>query len=156
MPTRFRRIALARLFFGAPEDIRHTCQVVLNLLPGHTKGEAALLFFEERSLLGAFIYPGIQYFFWQLDESVFIGTAGTAPGIHDVSRSLQAIGARDVYLVPFLPYQTPALAAWETALEDSGYRVRPTSDPLIGQAEAQGFMIERLLEALAELGMQKR
>ena len=132
MPTKFRKISLARPFFGAPKDIRRTCQTVLNILPGHAdKGEAVVLFFEEQSRLGNYIYPGIQYYFWQLDESVFIGTAGTTPGKQDVLGSLKNSGTTDVYLVPFLPFQTQALAAWKTALEDSGYRVRQIKDKMI-------------------------
>ena len=97
MPTKFRKISLARPFFGAPEDIRQTSQTVLDLLPGHAnKGEAVVLFFEEQSRLGDYIYPGIQYYFWQLDESAFIGTAGTTPGKKDVLRSLKKSGAADV------------------------------------------------------------
>jgi hypothetical protein len=48
-------------------------------------------------------------------------------------RSLKNSGATDVYLVPFLPYQTPALAAWKTALKDNGSRVRQIKEPVIGQ-----------------------
>lgn len=157
MPTKFRKISLARPFFGAPEDIRRTCQTVLNILPGHAKkGEAVVLFFEEQSRLGDYIYPGIQYYFWQLDESVFIGTAGTTPGMQDVFRSLKHSSAADVYLVPFLPYQTPALAAWKTALEDNGYRVRPIKEPVIGQRKALDVMISRLKGAMDELGLGER
>jgi len=157
MPTKFRKISLARPFFGAPEDIRRTCQTVLNILPGHAKkGEAVVLFFEEQSRLGDYIYPGIQYYFWQLDESVFIGTAGTTPGMQDVFRSLKHSSAADVYLVPFLPYQTPALAAWKTALEDNGYRVRPIKEPVIGQRKALDVMISRLKGAMNELGLGER
>jgi sirohydrochlorin cobaltochelatase len=152
MPTNFRKISLARPFFGAPEDIRRTCQTVLHILPDHAgKGEAIVLFFEEHSRLGDYIYPGIQYYFWQLDESVFIGTAGTTPGMQDVLRSLKNSGAADVYLVPFLPYQTPALAAWKTALEEGGYRVRQIKEPVIGQREALDVMISRLKDAIDEL-----
>ena len=154
MPTRFRKISLAKPFFGAPEDIRPTCKTVLNMLPGHAdKGEAVVLFFEEQSRLGDYIYPGLQYYFWQLDESVFIGTAGTTPGMQDVLFSLKNSSATDVYLVPFLPYQTPALAAWKTALEDSGYRVRQIKEPVIGQRETLDVMISRLRAAIGELGL---
>ncbi len=157
MPTKFRKISLARPFFGAPEDIRRTCQTVLNILPGHADtGEAVVLFFEEQSRLGDYIYPGIQYYFWQLDESVFIGTAGTTPGMQDVFHSLKNSNAVDVYLVPFLPYQTPALAAWKTALEDSGYRVRQIKEPVIGQRDALDVMIARLKGALDTLGLGER
>ncbi len=154
MPTKFRKISLAKPFFGAPEDIRQTSQTVLNILPSHAdKGEAVVLFFEEQSRLGDYIYPGIQYYFWQLDESAFIGTAGTTPGKQDVLRSLKNSGTADVYLVPFLPYQTPALAAWKTALEDSGYRVKQIKEPVIGQKKALDVMISRLKAAIAELGL---
>jgi sirohydrochlorin cobaltochelatase len=154
MPTKFRKISLARPFFGAPEDIRQTSQTVLNMLPGHAKkDEAVVLFFEEQSRLGDYIYPGIQYYFWQLDESVFIGTAGTTPGKNDVLRSLKNSGATDVYLVPFLPYQTPAMANWKTALQDGGYRVKQIEEPVIGQINALDVMITRLNAAIGELGL---
>ncbi len=154
MPTKFRKISLAKPFFGAPEDIRQTAQTVLNLLPGHTgKGEAVVLFFEEQSRLGDYIYPGIQYYFWQLDESAFIGTAGTTPGKQDVLRSLKNSGAADVYLVPFLPYQTPKLAVWKAALQDGGFRVRQVSEPVIGNKEALDVMMSRLKAAIDELGL---
>ncbi len=157
MPTKFRRISLAKPFFGAPEDIRQTCQTVLNILPGHAApGEAVVLFFEERSRLGDYIYPGIQYYFWQLDDAVFIGTAGTTPGIHDVFHSLKSSSLEAVYLVPFLPYQTPALATWKAALEDRGYRVKQFKDPVIGQKTAMGVMISRLEKALDELGLEEK
>jgi len=153
MPTKFRRIALARPFFGAPGDIAQTCQTVLNLLPGHSDtGEAVVLFFEEQSRLGDYIYPGIQYYFWQLDESVFIGTAGTTPGMQDVFRALKKANAADVYLVPFLPYQTPALTAWKTTLEERGYRVSKINEPVIGQKKAMDVMITRFKGAVNELG----
>ena len=157
MPTTFRKIALARPFFGAPENIRQTCQTVLNLLPDHAgKGEAVVLFFEEQSRLGDYIYPGIQYYFWQFDQAVFIGTAGTTPGVQDVVDSLKNSSSADVCLVPFLPYQTPMLAAWKTALEDSGFRVKQISEPLIGQKKAVDVMISRLKEAINELGLAER
>ena len=42
MPSKFRKISLARPYFGAPEDIQQTSQTVLNLLPGHAeKGESS-------------------------------------------------------------------------------------------------------------------
>jgi sirohydrochlorin cobaltochelatase len=154
MPTKFRKISLAKPFFGAPEDIRKTSQTVLNILPGHAdKGEAVVLFFEEQSRLGNYIYPGIQYYFWQIDESVFIGTTGTTPGKQDVTRSLKNSNVTDVYLVPFLPYKTPALAAWKTALEKNGYRVKQIQEPVIGQKKAMDVMIARLKAAIDELGL---
>jgi cobalamin biosynthesis Co2+ chelatase CbiK len=152
MPTKFRKISLARPFFGAPEDIRQTCQTVLNMLPGHAdNAEAVVLFFEEQSRLGNYIYPGIQYYFWQLDESVFIGTAGTTPGMQDVLGSLKKSGITSVYLVPFLPYQTPALAAWKTVLDDNGYHTRQIKEPLIGKKNSLEVMISRLRDAIDEL-----
>ncbi len=156
MPTKFRNISLAKPFFGEPEDIRPTCQTVLNMLPDRADtGDAIILFFEEQSRLGDYIYPGIQYYFWQLDESVFIGTAGTTPGMQDVSHSLKNSSAVDVYLVPFLPYQTPTLAAWKTALEGKGYRVKQVKEPVIGQKKALNVMISRLKKAIDELGRAK-
>ena len=68
-------------------------------------------------------------------------------------RSLKNSGATDVYLVPFLPYQTPALAAWKTALKDNGSRVRQIKEPVIGQKKALDVMISRLKKALDELGL---
>ena len=154
MPTKFRKISLAKPFFGAPEDIRQTCQTVLNILPGHVDtGEAVVLFFEEQSRLGNYIYPGIQYYFWQLDEAVFIGTAGTTPGMQDVFHSLQNSSSENVYLVPFLPYQTPTLAAWKIALENRGYHVKQIKEPVIGHGEALDVMISRLKAAIDELGL---
>ncbi len=156
MPTKFRKISLARPFFGAPKDIRNTCQTVLNILPGHEKtNEAVVLYFEEQSRLGDYIYPGVQYYFWQLDESVFIGTAGTTPGMNDVLHSLKNTGSTDVYLVPFLPYQTPSLAKWKSTLENNGYRVKQIKESVIGQKEALDVMISRLKEAIDELGLKK-
>ena len=157
MPTTFRDITLAKPFFGAPEDIRRTCQTVLSILPSHADtGEAVVLFFEERSRLGDYIYPGIQYYFWQLDEAVFIGTAGTTPGMEDVFHSLKNSSSENIYLVPFLPYQTPALAAWKTALEDRGYCVKQVKDPVIGQTTALDVMISRLEEAIGELDLVEK
>ena len=154
MPTKFRKISLAKPFFGAPEDIRQTSQTVLDLLPGHAdKVEAVVLFFEEQSRLGDYIYPGIQYYFWQLDESAFIGTAGTTPGKKDVLRSLKKSGAVEVHLVPFLPYQTPELATWKAALEDGGFRVKQVKEAVIGQKKAMDVMILRLKAAIDELGL---
>jgi sirohydrochlorin cobaltochelatase len=154
VPTKFRKISLAKPFFGAPGDIRRTCQTVLSILPGHTEaGEAVVLFFEEHSRLGDYIYPGIQYYFWQLDEAVFIGTAGTTPGMQDVFHSLQNSSSENVYLVPFLPYQTPTLAAWKIALENSGYHVKQIKEPVIGHGEALDVMISRLKAAIDELGL---
>ena len=140
--------------FGAPEDIQHSCQTVLNILPGHAdKGEAVALFFEEQSRLGDYIYPGIQYYFWQLDESVFIGTAGTTPGMQDVLGSLKQSRSQVVYLVPFLPYKTSLLGSWKTALEDKGYQVRQVKEPVVGQKKALDVIVSRLKEAIAELGL---
>jgi len=155
MPTKFRGISLARPFFGAPKDIRKTCQTVLDILPVHEKtGEAVVLYFEEQSRMGDYIYPGIQYYFWQLDKSVFIGTAGTTPGMQDIFQSLKNSSLTDLYLVPFLPYQTPALSSWKIALEKNGYRVRQIAEPVIGQKQAQDVMISRLKEAIDELGLE--
>lgn len=154
MPVRFRRIALARPFFGAPEDIRQTCLTVLDHLPDHAgKDEAVVLFFEERSRLGDYIYPGLQYYFWQLDKSVFIATAGTTPGQKDVAQALDDSGVTKISLVPFLPYQTPALAAWGTALEKSGFRVRTIEESIIGREKAMDVMVLRLQTAMKELDL---
>jgi len=154
MPTKFRKISMARPFFGAPKDILKTCRTVLNILPNHEKpGEAVVLYFEEQSRMGDYIYPGIQYYFWQLDDSVFIGTAGTTPGIQDVFHSLKNSSSTDVYLVPFFPYQTPALITWKTALENNGYRVKQIKESLIGTKETLDVMISRLKVAIDELGL---
>ena len=61
-----------------------------------------------------------------------------------------------VYLVPFLPYQTPALATWKTALEDRGYRVKQFEEPVIGQKTALDVMISRLEKALDVLGLEEK
>lgn len=157
MPTKFRKITLARPFFGDPEDIGRTCQTVLSVLPEHSgKGEAVVLFFEEQSLLGDYIYPGIQYYFWQLDKSVFVGTAGTAPGVQDVALSLDERKADRIYLVPFLPYQTPALASWKQSLEDGGHNVKLIGEPVVDQEAVIDVMISRLKKALDELGLAER
>ena len=154
MPTKFRKITLARPFFGGPEDIRQTCQTILSVLPEHAgKGEAVVLFFEEQSRLGDYIYPGIQYYFWQLDKSVFVGTAGTAPDVQDVARSLDERKADKIYLVPFLPYQSPALASWKKSLEDEGRNVNVVTQAVVGQQAAIDVMITRLKTALNELGL---
>jgi sirohydrochlorin cobaltochelatase len=156
MPTKFRKITLARPFFGGPEDIRQTCQTVLSVLPKHSgKGEAVVLFFEEKSRLGDYIYPGIQYYFWQLDKSLFIGTAGTAPGVQDVARFLDERKADRIYLVPFLPYQSPALASWKKSLEDKGRNVNVAKQAVVGQQAVIDVMISRLKTALNELGLEK-
>ena len=153
-PTKFRKISLAKPFFGAPKKIRQTCQTVLNILPSHAdKGEAVVLFFEEQSILGDYIYPGIQYYFWQLDTTVFIGTAGTTPAKKDVVNSLENNNSTEVYLVPFLPYQTPLLTDWKTTLEDSGYRVKQIITPLVGQYQVIDVMISRLRDAIDKLGL---
>ena len=156
MPTKFRKITLARPFFGGPEDIRQTCQTVLSVLPKHSgKGEAVVVFFEEKSRLGDYIYPGIQYYFWQLDKSVFVGTAGTAPDVQDVARSLDERKANRIYLVPFLPYQSPALASWKKSLEDKGRNVNVIKQAVVGQQAIIDVMISRLKTALNELGLEK-
>jgi sirohydrochlorin cobaltochelatase len=158
MPTKFRKITLARPFFGAPEDIRQTCQTVLNVLPEHSgNGEAVVLFFEEQSRLGDYIYPGLQYYFWQLDERVFIGTAGTSLGVQDVARSLKELKADRISLVPFLPYQSPTLALWKKSLEDGGKRTVQIAKPaVVGQEAAMDVLILRLKKALNELGFAER
>ena len=157
MPTKFRKISLARPFFGGPEDIRRTCQTVLDILPGHAKkGEAVVLFFEEQSRLGDYIYPGIQYHFWQLDKSVFVGTAGTAPDVQDVARSLDERKASRIYLVPFLPYQSPALASWKKSLAKKGRKVNVVKQAVVGQQAAMDVMISRLQAAIDELGLAER
>ena len=156
MPTKFRKITLARPFFGGPEDIRQTCQTVLSVLPKHSgKGEAVVVFFEEKSRLGDYIYPGIQYYFWQLDKGLFIGTAGTAPGVQDVARSLDERKADRIYLVPFLPYQSPALASWKKSLEDKGRNVNVAKQAVVGQQAVIDVMISRLKTALNKLGLEK-
>jgi sirohydrochlorin cobaltochelatase len=157
IPIKLRKISLARPFFGAPEDIRDTCQTVLKMLPDHgNAGEAVVLFFEEHSRLGDYVYPGLQYYFWQLDTSVFIGTASATPKVQDVIQSLKESSAVDVYLVPFLPYQTPALDSWKSTLEDSGFRVKQIKEPVIGQQKALDVMISRLKEAIDDLGLAEK
>jgi len=157
MPTKFRKITLARPFFGTPGDTRQACQRVLNILPEHSgKGEAVVVFFEEQSRLGDYIYLGIQYYFWQLDKLVFVGTAGTAPGVQDVARSLDERKADRIYLVPFLPYQTPALASWKRSLEGEGRSVQIAKPAVVGHEAAIDVMISRLKTALNELGLEER
>jgi hypothetical protein len=58
--------------------------------------------------------------------------------------------------VPFLPYQTPALAAWKTALEDMGYSVKQVREPVIGQNIALDVMISRLEEPIGELDLEEK
>ena len=58
--------------------------------------------------------------------------------------------------MPFLPYQTPVLADWKTTLENSGYRVRQISAPLVGKKKVVDVMISRLKEAIDELGLEDR
>ncbi len=154
MPTKFRKITLARPFFGGPKDIGQTCQTVLSVLPKHSgKGEAVVLFFEEQNPLGDYIYPGLQYYFWQFDKSVFVGTAGTTPDVQDVARSLDERKTDRIDIVPFLPYQSPALASWKKTLEDKGLKVNVAKQAVIGQQAAIDVMISRLITALNELGL---
>jgi sirohydrochlorin cobaltochelatase len=156
MPTKFRKITIARPFFSSPEDIRQTSQTVLRILPEHSgKREAVVLFFEEQNRLADYIYPGIQYYFWLLDKRVFVGTAASAPGLQDVARALDERKADRIYLVPFLPYQTPTLASWKKSLEGKGRSVKITEQAVIGQEAAIDVMISRLKTALNELGLEK-
>ena len=157
MPTKFRKITLARPFFGAPKDIRETCETVLNVLPKHSgKGEVVVLFFEEQSRLGDYIYPGIQYYFWQLDKRVFVGTAGTTPGIQDVALHLEECKAKKIYLIPFLPYKSTALALWKKELEDKGRDVEIIKPAVVGQKTIIDVMVARLKTALDELNIAER
>lgn len=158
MPTGFRKIILARPFFGVPEEINQTCQTVLSVLPEHSgKGEAVVLFFEEQSRLGDYIYPGLQYFFWQLDKRVFIGTAGTSLSVQDVARSLSELKAERISIVPFLPYQTKTLASWKKSLEDGGQRhIKIAKTAVVSKEAAMDVLIMRLKRALSELGFTER
>jgi hypothetical protein len=47
----------------------------------------------------------------------------------------------------------PALAAWEKALKDGGFRVSQIEEPVIGNKKALDVMIARLNAAIDELGL---
>ena len=74
----------------------------------------------------------------------------------DVVNSLKNSNSTTVYLVPFLPYQTPVLTEWKTTLEESGYRVQQIIAPLVGQKKVVDVMISCLKEAIDELGLEER
>ena len=90
--------------------------------------------------LGEYIYPGIQYYFLQMDPTVFIGTAGATTGVSDVVN-------------PPLPYQTSALGEWHKALTNSVLQVNSNSEPLVSQPEVKAVMISRLGQAIVKLDL---
>jgi sirohydrochlorin cobaltochelatase len=154
MPTKFRKTTLAEPFFGAPENVLQVCQAVVKSLPKRSrKDEAAVIFFQETSPLGQYVYPGIQYYFWKLDESVLVATTAGTPGLSDVTAHLKKLKAKTVHLVPFVPYTSPGLMRLKSGLEAQGYRVRLSKGSIVDHSAVQNVVVKHLMIAVDALGL---
>ena len=70
--------------------------------------------------------------------------------------SLKENKADRVYLIPFLPYESKALALWKKQLEDKGCSVEISKPAVVGKKAIADVMVSRLRKALNELDISER
>lgn len=126
----------------SPSDMRALSSVVINIIPAARKSsEALVLMGHGTSHASNIYYPGLQYYLWQADTTMFVGCVEGYPSLNEVIKSLKRSDVRKVWLMPLM------IVAGDHARNDMA---GTDDDSWKSRLEKEGFSVEVVLHGLGE------
>lgn len=161
MPKGFVQVEMGTPLMYSPEDVLQVVDVMLKNAPKERKPGEALVFMGHGTEHPANIYyAGSQYFFWQKDPNVLVGTVEGTPTLDDVVAELKARGLKTAYLVPFMSvagdHAHNDMAgddsdSWKSVLEKAGVHCIPVMHGTAEIPDMANLWVEHLRAAFARL-----
>lgn len=142
LPKGMKKVLVGYPLLSTPADVEKVVQAMTGIIPKSRKpGEAVVLMGHGTHHPGNIYYPGVQYFFWQKDPNILVGTVEGTPSLDDVVAELKKRGIKKAYLMPFMS------VAGDHARNDMA---GPEADSWISVLTKNGVKCEAVLKGTAE------
>jgi len=103
LPKGMQKILVGHPLLATHEDFQKTVQALLQNIPTQRKQKEAVVFMGHGTHhLANACYPALQYYLWQKDKNIFVGTVEGAPSLEDTVKELKSRGIKKAYLLPFM------------------------------------------------------
>jgi len=103
MPKGFEQVEVGAPLLWTTDDVQKAAEILLTCIPKERKpGEAVVFMGHGTDHPGGIYYPGIQYYLWEKDPNVFVGTVEGSPTLDDVVAALASKKLKKAYLLPFM------------------------------------------------------
>ena len=142
MPEGLKKTTVIEPLLYSDDDMHAVSNTLIENIPQERKSNEAVVFMGHGSHHAANIYyPGMQYYLWNKDDNLLVGTVEGAPTFNDVLEKLKAKNIKKIWLSPFMAvagdHAKNDMAgdgpeSWKTLLEKEGFQVQPV---LKGMAE---------------------
>lgn len=133
MPKGLKEVKLARPLLYNHHDMESCSKALLQNLPEGRKAKEAVVLMGHGTHHAANIYyPGLQYYLWQHDKNVFVGTVEGSPELDSIIKHLKEKKIKKVWLMPFMSvagdHAVNDMAgneddSWKSILEKEGFKV---------------------------------
>lgn len=161
LPKGFVQVEVGTPLMYSPEDVRQVVDVMLRNAPKERTPGDALVFMGHGTEHPANIYyAGSQYFFWQKDPNVLVGTVEGTPTLDDVVAGLKARGLKTAYVMPFMSvagdHAHNDMAgdepdSWKSVLEKAGVRCIPVMRGTAEISDMADLWVQHLKAAYVRL-----
>ncbi len=160
MPEGIKNITIVDPLLTSNADMHNVSKAMIENIPEERNPDEAVVFMGHGSHHAANIYyPGMQYYLWNRDNLLFVGTVEGAPKLDEVLQNLQQNQIEKVWLSPLMAvagdHAKNDMAgeeadSWKSVLESKGYKVKTV---LKGMAEYDNIVsvwIDHLRAAMSE------
>lgn len=137
-------------------DMLLASKAIIENLPAERKASEAVVFMGHGSHHGSNIYySGLQYYLWQHDKYIYVGTVEGAPELEDVIGHLEKNKIKKVWLMPLMAvagdHAKNDMAgseedSWKSVLENKGYQVHVVLKGMAEYDNVVDIWIKHLLE----------
>lgn len=134
MPKGTHSVTLGAPLMSKHSDVQATVDALIQNIPSERKAkEAVVLMGHGTHHEGNIYYPGLQYYLWQKDPNVFVGSVEGFPVLDDVIVGLKKNKVKTVWLIPFMSVAGvhteedmigEGSDSWKNILESKGYKVK--------------------------------
>ncbi|XPV75702.1 MAG: sirohydrochlorin cobaltochelatase [Desulfovibrio sp.] len=131
MPKGISHISIGKPLLYSNDDMKVTTAALLKAAATERKADEALVLMGHGTHhYGNIYYPALQYFMDLQDGKTFVGTVEGAPSLDDVKARLEKMGAKKVWLMPFMSVAGdharndmagPEADSWKSELTKDGY-----------------------------------
>jgi sirohydrochlorin cobaltochelatase len=146
-PKGLQKVLLGYPLLATADDLEKAAKAIMAVIPkDRKKDEAVILMGHGTHHPANAYYPAMQYYFWQHDPLVFVGTVEGSPSLDDVQAELKKHGVKKAYLMPFMSvagdHAMNDMAgdeedSWKSVLTKAGIECVPI---LKGTAEYDGIV----------------
>jgi len=142
MPEGIEKIVVADPLLTSDADMRSVTKAMAGNLPKERKDSEAVIFMGHGSHHPANIYyPGMQYYLWNEDDCLFVGTVEGTPDLESILPKLDKQHVEKVWLSPLM-----AVAGDHAKNDMAGDEPQSWKSML----EAKGYQVNTILEGMAE------